>query len=180
MESDMKTKIWGLLAVGLLVGPLAANAAVINYAGNAGADGSYLTIQAVVSSTSQGVRDPGSGLESWLMTAFTAGGAVQGIVDSQDPLFVPAAGFGQFISFDASGSVDAWELIGLLTGGSGGTCFNCWSGYQSSFGEYDYTGTASIFNRGTWTIGTSVPEPGTLSLLGLSLAGLGLSRRKNA
>ncbi len=91
---------------------------------------------------------------------------------------------------------DAGTLVGWFVDGGGLT--HGFVGSAASYEQIDFTGALSTFGEGSNNagiivgnfsyedgvyhafIGRSVPEPGTLTLLGLGLAGLGLSRRRKA
>jgi hypothetical protein len=70
------------------------------------------------------------------------------------------------------GSLTGFSLAYAVLGGAGIFGGASGSGASTALG----TGQASFLERGTFSI--NVPEPGTLALFGLGLAGLGMRRRR--
>ena len=232
----MKTKILGLLGVGLLAGPMAASAAVLLsegfdtvipagwstqnnssplgttgwfqgndsvFAAQAGAPGAY--VAANFNNTSGGT------ISNWLLSPelSLADGSVLSFftrtVDSPafpDRLQVRLStngastgvgtlptDLGDFTTLlldinptlIASGYPNTWTQFSATLSGFGSATGRFAFRYFVNDGgpiaaNSDYIGIDTV----TFTGGTSVPEPGTLALFGLGLAGLSLSRRRKA
>ena len=157
----MKAKVLGLLAVGLLAGPMAANA-TYQYTFATSVHGSIgFTTDSLL------VADPAAPYIQNLIT-FNVGSL-------SDPFLA-------FIQDDGTQSIFGFQNATSSTGVNGFFEVLFTHSLPASVGTFT-TDRALVVGLGfesATLIISSVPEPGTLALLGLGLAGLALSRRRKA